>query len=556
MATRAATAAFAAHWREATPLDGLAHALDRLDRPGADAVAALVRPVLADAAWVRAVVAALVDAAARDPWFDPPLAPVRSAVQAGLTLHAGRHAAIVLGVGALDRLAAHKRRAGGGSIGFSGCATLIRVLDGGGATLSLWRGGWRDGRPIERCAPIGRQLLHDGDLLALDAGTSFLVDHAQRDIVLLHATIFAGAAPTSCEYDRETLALRATGAASEQASRTQMLTSLLGALGRDDTAAFDAASRSPVAHVRWHAMREWLALDTDAAAARLAGMAVDDPDPEVRALAAAPILAALSANSRFLGDIAVEALVCGDDAPGVYGPPVVMLRQGAGNWFLRANLWPAEEDAVLRASGRRAFFYDLPHDHNFSFFTIGHHGPGYESDYWEIDEPPLGLPGEAVALRSIGRRRLGPGEMLLYRAHRDIHAQRPPAAFSVTLNLVEASGREPWRDQYRFDTERGRIAGLLNVTAIEGLLPLAAHLGGGEGADLLHHLALRHPVARLRFGAVRALAAAADGPDARRAILETAARRDDRYVSASAARALADEPADRRWADNPLGSGA
>ncbi len=264
---------------------------------------------------------------------------------------------------------------------------------------------------------------------------------------------------------------------------------------------------------------------------------------------AAPILAALSANRDFLGDVAVRALVAGDDAPGVYGPPVIMLVRGVGNWFVRANLWPAERDAVLRASGRRAFFYDLPHDHNFSFLTIGHHGPGYESDYWEIDEAPLGVPGEAVALRAIGRRTLGPGEILLYRAHRDVHAQRPPQAFSATLNLMESSGREPWRDQYRFDTENGRIAGLLNVTAIEGLLPLAAHLGGGNGADLLHHLAKRHPVDRIRFGAVRALADAAFGSDARRAILDAAARRGDRYVAARAARLLDDAPAVQRWAE-------
>jgi len=283
--THAAIAAFAAHWRATTPLAGLARRLDMLVVPDAAAVAALVRPVLADAAWVRGLVAALVEEVARDPLFEPPLAPVRSAVQAGLTLYAGRHAAIVLGVGALDALAARKRRGGGGAIGFSGRATLIRVLDGGGATLSLWRGGWCGGRIADRCAPIGRRQLRDGDLIAFDAGTSFLVEHARRDIVLLHATIFAGAAPTTCEYDRDTLALRATGAASEQTSRAEMLTSLLGAIGRDDAAAFDAATRSPHAHVRWHAMRAWLTLDADAAAGRLDEMAAGDPDAEVRALA-------------------------------------------------------------------------------------------------------------------------------------------------------------------------------------------------------------------------------------------------------------------------------
>ena len=293
------------------------------------------------------------------------------------------------------------------------------------------------------------------------------------------------------------------------------------------------------------------AIGLDEAVEALVARGFDSEDDEAWD-AAAPILAALSVNRRFLGDLAVDALERGDDAPGMYGPPVIPLRRGAGNWFLRANLWPADGDAVLRASGRRAFFYDLPHDHNFSFLTIGHHGPGYDSDYWERDEGdgPSAMPGETVALRATGRRRLGPGQMMLYRAHRDIHAQRPPPAFSVTLNLMESSGREPWRDQYRFDTDRGRIAGLLNAIAIEGLLPLAAHLGGGNGTELLHHLARRHPVDRIRFAAVRALAGAATGEAARLGIYEAAARRDDPFVSRGAIRALADAPDVRRWADS------
>lgn len=289
-ASRDAAVAFAVRWRETMPLGGVARALDALDRPSAETVAALIRPLLDDIGWIDEAIAALVGALRRDPFFEPPFAPVRSDVQTGLTLYAGRHAAIVLGVGALDRLAAKKRRAGGGSIGFPGCATLTRAIDGGGATLSLWQGGWRagggrDDRPMASCEAAGRRRWQDGDLLELDAGTSFLVEHARRDMVLLHATIFAGVAPTSCEYDRETLCLRAIGASSERASRVQMLTTLLGAIGRDDPAAFGAASRAAEPHVRWHAMREWLALDVDAAAPRLAEMAASDPDVELRGLA-------------------------------------------------------------------------------------------------------------------------------------------------------------------------------------------------------------------------------------------------------------------------------
>jgi hypothetical protein len=263
---------------------------------------------------------------------------------------------------------------------------------------------------------------------------------------------------------------------------------------------------------------------------------------------AAPILARLSANRRFVGDIAVAALRDGGVGVHAYGPQVLMLHRGRGTWFLRANMWPAERDAILRASGRAAFFYDLPHDHNFSFLTIGHHGPGYESDYWEYDDDAvIGLPGEPVALRFAGRQGLSPGRLMLYRAHRDIHDQKPPAAFSITLNIMESSGREPWRDQYRFAPACGRIESVLSATAFEALVGLAVHVGGGNGRDLAEHVARRHPVDRIRFGAIRALAGAAPDGEARAAILREAAGRADPYVARAATRALGDEAEIAAW---------
>ena len=288
----------------------------------------------------------------------------------------------------------------------------------------------------------------------------------------------------------------------------------------------------------------------DEAVERLADLRFD-PEEDGAWDEAAPVLAALSANRDFLGRIAIDELKAGATRDGRdhYGPQVIMLARGTGHWFLRANLWPAEDDAILRASGRSAFFYDLPHDHNFSFLTIGHHGPGYESDYWEYDGEELTLPPGATAeLRYTGRHRLAPDRVMLYRAHRDIHDQKPPAAFSVTLNIMESSGREPWRNQYRFDPESGRVGALLNATAIEGLLPLAAHIGGGNGEDLLRHLARRHPVDRIRIGAMQALAGAAPSADARHVVLEDAARCNDPAVSPAAAQALAALPTLLAWA--------
>jgi hypothetical protein len=282
----AAVSAFAAKWAEATPLPALARRLDALADPDAETVAALLRPLLEDAGWAGAIVARLIAEVRRDPFFEPPLAPVQSAVQSGLTLYAGRHATIALGVGALERIAARKRVRREGSIAFSGYASLLRVVKGGGATLSFWEGGWRGDAPLEHIRAAGTRTLADGDLLAVDGRTtSFLIDHACADMVLLHATIFAGAAPTACEYDRATLALTSASAASERGSRVQMLTTLLAALDRPDGEAFDAATRAAEPYARWHAMREWLAIDMDGALPRLEEMTASDPDRELRRLA-------------------------------------------------------------------------------------------------------------------------------------------------------------------------------------------------------------------------------------------------------------------------------
>ena len=108
----------------------------------------------------------------------------------------------------------------------------------------------------------------------------------------------------------------------------------------------------------------------------------------------------------------------------------------------------------MPASGPAPFFYDLPHDHNFSFLTVGYLGPGYWSDYYEHDgDAHAGLDGEPVELRFVERSRLSEGRVLLYRAHRDIHVQRPPDSFSVSLNILAADPGQHWRTQYRFDID-------------------------------------------------------------------------------------------------------
>ncbi len=256
----------------------------------------------------------------------------------------------------------------------------------------------------------------------------------------------------------------------------------------------------------------------------------------------------LSNNRSFLGDILIDELkgrARDEQASAGYGAQVIMLSRPNGNWFLRANIWPSRDEHMVRASGEGPFFFNLPHDHNFSFLTVGYHGPGYWSDYYEYDfDAVSGYVGEPVDLRFIERSRLEQGKLMLYRAHRDVHVQHPADALSVSINVMQMSPWQQWYDQYRFDVEAGTISGILSYAASDVALRLAAALDGeagllgGNGLDLVTEFARSHPSHRMRLSATEALATAATDEAARLMVWEEAARSDSALLRGEAARRL------------------
>jgi hypothetical protein len=276
-----------------------------------------------------------------------------------------------------------------------------------------------------------------------------------------------------------------------------------------------------------------------------------DPTDEDSFAAAGPLLKRLASNRAFLADIALAELKdrCASQRfDNRYSSQVIMLHRASEKYFIRANFWPSERDSVFKASGASPFFYHIPHDHNFSFLTVGYLGPGYWSDYYEYDfEAVTGLPGEKVDLRFVERARLEQGKVMLYRAHRDVHDQLPADAMSVSINIMHASPALPYLNQYRFDPKRCEIVGILNRSGTEALLALAANQGGGDARDLVESFATRHPCDRIRFAALRELAAAEPDPDAGLERLARATAVDNRFVAAMSARALARIEANRGW---------
>lgn len=260
-----------------------------------------------------------------------------------------------------------------------------------------------------------------------------------------------------------------------------------------------------------------------------------DPRDEESLTNAALWLRRLGNNRTFLGDRIIEELA-GRHREEVldnsYGPQVITLVPPNGNFFIRANLWPALDDHMARASGSAPFVYGMPHDHNFDFLTIGYFGPGYWSDYYEADyDQIVGWRGEPVpSLRFVERARLEEGKIQLYRAHIDVHAQRPAEALSVSLNVLHTTPAQGWFDQYRFDVERREIGAIISPGPSEALLKVAIGLGSAEAIDLGHRFARRHPSDRLRLAAWDALASREIGPDAKDAVWREAEGSGSRLV--------------------------
>ncbi|WP_447727686.1 transposase [Sphingomonas koreensis] len=273
-----------------------------------------------------------------------------------------------------------------------------------------------------------------------------------------------------------------------------------------------------------------------------------DPHDEESFAALGPMLARLGRNRDFLANLAIEELklrCTRQSAINGYGPQVFLLRPPNGRYVIRANFWPAADDAVVRASGTAPFFYGLPHDHNFPFLTYGYLGPGYWSDYFEYDGQALsGAVDGNAGLRFIERSRLDLGKLMLYRMQRDVHVQLPPDSFSVSLNILGQHPSHPWIDQYRFDIARNAIAESLTTAPSEGLVTIAVHLGGGNGLDLANHFIRHHPHPRMRRTAIAALASADGAAGDRRELLERAAGDRDAAVRSLARDALEFTPRD------------
>jgi len=192
-----------------------------------------------------------------------------------------------------------------------------------------------------------------------------------------------------------------------------------------------------------------------------------------------------------------------------YTAQTIMLAR-AEKFFVRANLWiPPSRKPEVREWQNELFYYLVPHDHNFSFLTIGYVGSGYETVIWEYDPSAVvGEVGEKVKLNFLERTSLPEGKIMLYRAGRDVHSQEHPKEFSVSLNLMVITPEVKDRDQYLFDVEGGKISAYAQHGGTSQVLlcKLAGHLGNRRTISLLERLAHSHASPRVRLAALESWA--------------------------------------------------
>jgi hypothetical protein len=269
----------------------------------AEPLLAAARAFLQNESAVEDCLRLMIQAALEDPFFRPPVRSSLSEIQAGLMLVDRPSLSVFLSIASATGIAEKRLGASGpASIAFTGRRSIYRFLRSGDAVVSLWEApDIEPGFSAEtsgRCRLVERRAVSDGDLLELDGRRhGFVIEYARSDIVYLQAATPLGSAPLTVEYDSRTFRFAGASSSDELSSRIQLMLSLLRTMDRQDSAPFFREMVGS-AHFfdRWHAMREFLALDAVQALPCLREMAERDPHPELRT-------AARSTLDLFFGEV-------------------------------------------------------------------------------------------------------------------------------------------------------------------------------------------------------------------------------------------------------------
>lgn len=132
-------------------------------------------------------------------------------------------------------------------------------------------------------------------------------------------------------------------------------------------------------------------------------------------------------------------------------------------YILRIAIWPSKDDYIYENNDKDAFFYNIPHDHNFNLLTTCIHGSGYKTEFYSYnhDETEKKLFSK-VNLENRGLYTLAKGDTWFYESSSDIHIQHPPDTLSITLNIIENINPFDVKPQFHFDIKNSLISEIIS----------------------------------------------------------------------------------------------
>jgi hypothetical protein len=223
--------------------------------------------------------------------------------------------------------------------------------------------------------------------------------------------------------------------------------------------------------------------------------------------ASARLLQRLSSNRLLLIDY-IER--CGGvfRAAETFNIPQSFVLASRSPFVVRVNIWNPLSGEVYRDRERNLYSYDLAHNHDFRFLTVGHLGPGYVTEICEVDPDAIaGVPGEPVALNELRTEILSEGRVLYFEPFTDVHDQHPPERLSVSINLVLSleNGRG---EQYEFDLKTASLLGPVTQGAVErtrACLRFAEYFADADTTEIVRRMAASASAERVRKEAAQAL---------------------------------------------------
>lgn len=223
--------------------------------------------------------------------------------------------------------------------------------------------------------------------------------------------------------------------------------------------------------------------------------------------AVANLLKRLSNNRGLLWDILGSSPLSAWKE--LYSAPQSILVGYDDRLAVRANVWlPTKAGKAFSQFEDELYAYAYAHNHDFSFLTVGYHGPGYETDLCDFMDERIEIqPGEGVSLTNRRRVRLETGEVWLYEQYCDVHAQHQPDDLSVSLNVLFQQERKH-RDQLAFDLDSGRVLGPIGFARLgrlQTIIEMAQMFGDGQSRQHLETLSQTAPHQRIRCAAAKAL---------------------------------------------------